>query len=83
MKTILNFVFLILIVSNTFSQQTDRIKSEDLKSAYDIQDSVMIKTRDGAFISAIIVRKKKLLFQNQYYFNLRFMLEIKVETLNL
>ena len=58
MKTILNFVFLILLVSNTFSQQTSVIKSENLKSAYDIQDSVMIKTRDGAFISAMVVRKK-------------------------
>lgn len=58
MRTILNFVFLILIVSNTYSQQTNKTKSEDLKSAYDIQDSVMIKTRDGAFISAIVVRKK-------------------------
>jgi len=58
MRTILNFVFLILIVSNTYSQQTNKAKSEDLKSAYDIQDSVMIKTRDGAFISAIVVRKK-------------------------
>ena len=58
MKTILNFVFLILMISNTFSQQTSVAKSEDLKSAYDIQDSVMIKTRDGAFISAIVVKKK-------------------------
>ncbi|UTN06062.1 CocE/NonD family hydrolase [Flavobacterium bizetiae] len=58
MKTILNFVFLILIISNTFSQQTSKTKSEDLKSAYDIQDSIMIKTRDGAFISAIVIRKK-------------------------
>lgn len=58
MKTILNFVFLISMISNTFSQQTRIAKSEDLKSAYDIQDSVMIKTRDGAFISAMVVRKK-------------------------
>ncbi|RKR09395.1 hypothetical protein C8C83_1024 [Flavobacterium sp. 90] len=58
MKTILNFVFFILIVSNTFSQQTSKTKSEDLKSAYNIQDSVMIETRDGTFISAIVVRKK-------------------------
>jgi len=61
MKTILNFVFLILLISNTFSQQTSKTKSEDLKSAYDIQDSVMIKMRDGAFISAIVVRKKGVL----------------------
>lgn len=59
MKQILNVVFLILIISNTFSQQTIATKSEDLKSAYDIQDSVMIKTRDGAFISAMVVRKKE------------------------
>jgi putative CocE/NonD family hydrolase len=58
MKPILNFVFLILLVSNTFAQQTSATKSEDLKSAYDIQDSVMIKTRDGGFISAMVVRKK-------------------------
>jgi hypothetical protein len=64
MKTILNFVFLILLVSNTFSQQTSVTKSEGLKNAYDIQDSVMIKTSDGAYISAIVVRKKEFLFLN-------------------
>ncbi|QOG02452.1 CocE/NonD family hydrolase [Flavobacterium sp. MDT1-60] len=58
MKTILNFAFLILLISNTFSQQTSATKLGDLKSIYNIQDSVMIKTRDGAFISAIVVRKK-------------------------
>lgn len=58
MKTILNFVSLILIISNIFSQQTSKTKSENLKSPYDIQDSIMIKTRDGAFISAIVIRKK-------------------------
>ena len=58
MKPILNFVFVLLMLSNAFSQQTSVIKSEDVKSTYDIQDSVMIKTRDGAFISAIVVRKK-------------------------
>ncbi|MDQ6472598.1 CocE/NonD family hydrolase [Flavobacterium sp. LHD-80] len=60
MKTTLNFIFLILLVSNVFSQQTRKTKLDDLKSAYEIQDSVMIKTRDGAFISAIIVRKKEI-----------------------
>ncbi|WP_394776049.1 CocE/NonD family hydrolase [Flavobacterium sp.] len=58
MKPTLHFVFLILIVLNAFSQQVSTTKSEDLKSAYTIQDSVMIKTRDGAFISAIVVQKK-------------------------
>lgn len=58
MKPILSFIFLIFIVLNTFSQETSITTSEDLKSAYAIQDSVMIETRDGAFISAIVVRKK-------------------------
>ncbi|MHC0442074.1 CocE/NonD family hydrolase [Flavobacterium sp. 3-210] len=61
MKTTLNFIFLIFLISNAFSQQTSKTKSEDLKSAYNIQDSVMIKTRDGAFISAILVRKKGII----------------------
>ncbi|OXA69272.1 peptidase S15 [Flavobacterium aquidurense] len=58
MKPILSFIFLIFIVLNTFSQETSITTSEDLKSAYAIQDSVMIETRDGAFISTIVVRKK-------------------------
>jgi putative CocE/NonD family hydrolase len=58
MKPILNFVFLFLILSKAFSQQTSVTRSEDVKSAYDIQDSVMIKTLDGGFISAMVVRKK-------------------------
>jgi putative CocE/NonD family hydrolase len=58
MKSLLNFVFLVLVINSSFSQQTSVAKSEDLKSAYDIQDSVMIKTRDGAYISAMVVRKK-------------------------
>ncbi|WP_240478102.1 CocE/NonD family hydrolase [Flavobacterium sp. ABG] len=58
MKSILNFAFFILILSNAFAQQTSATRSQDLKSAYDIQDSVMVKTRDGAWISAMVVRKK-------------------------
>ncbi len=40
------------------AQQTKLTKLNDETSAYDIQDSVLIKTRDGATISAIVVRKK-------------------------
>jgi uncharacterized protein len=58
MKQIINFVLLIFIVSNTYSQQTKKTKSEDFKSIYNIQDSVSVKTRDGATISVIIVSKK-------------------------
>jgi len=57
MKIFLNFIFF-LIVFNASAQQTRVTKLDDEKSAYDIQDSVMIKTRDGAFISAMVVRKK-------------------------
>lgn len=58
MKSLFSFIFFILIVPNLFSQQRKSTASEDFKNAYDIQDSVMIKTRDGALISAIVVRKK-------------------------
>ncbi|RED23415.1 hypothetical protein BD847_2468 [Flavobacterium cutihirudinis] len=58
MKSVFSFIIFILIVSNLFSQQRKLTSFEQLKSAYDIQDSVMIKTRDGALISAIVVRKK-------------------------
>ncbi|KFE96930.1 CocE/NonD family hydrolase [Chryseobacterium luteum] len=42
-----------------FAQQTQQTRLKDKESLYDIQDSVMIKTRDGAEISAIIVKKKE------------------------
>ena len=58
MKLIINFILLLILVSNTYSQQTKKTKSEDLKSIYNIQDSVSVKTRDGAIISVIVVRKK-------------------------
>ncbi|KQC01550.1 CocE/NonD family hydrolase [Pedobacter sp. Hv1] len=52
-------LFLILLVSiNTFAQQTKATQLKDAISNYDIQDSVSIKTRDGATISAMVVRKK-------------------------
>ncbi|MFV8344802.1 CocE/NonD family hydrolase [Flavobacterium sp. ZB4P13] len=58
MKTFLNFIIIFLAVLNSSAQQTNTTKLEDLKSTYDIQDSVMIKTRDGTFISAMVVQKK-------------------------
>lgn len=57
MKIFLNFIFLLLIFSNASAQQVNSTKPED-KTLYDIQDDVLIKTRDGALISAIVVRKK-------------------------
>lgn len=60
----LRHCFLVLICScyilNGFAQQTAAAKAEDANSAYDIQDSVMITTRDGAILSAMVVRKKDI-----------------------
>ncbi|MFW0738536.1 CocE/NonD family hydrolase [Flavobacterium sp. T12S277] len=58
MKLILKLVFFTFSIINTYAQQTSVTRSKDLESAYDIQDSVMIKTRDGALLSAMVVRKK-------------------------
>lgn len=58
MKVFLNFIFIFLIVHNTTGQQTNNTKIENSKALYDIQDDVLIKTKDGALISAIVVRKK-------------------------
>jgi uncharacterized protein len=58
MQQIIILFFLLLISANTSAQQTTATKLEDATSDYDIQDSVLIKTRDGATISAIVVRKK-------------------------
>ncbi|MBT2622382.1 CocE/NonD family hydrolase [Chryseobacterium sp. ISL-6] len=54
-------LFLFLCISGIFySQQTKETRIKDKESLYDIQDSVMIKTRDGAEISAMIVKKKEV-----------------------
>ncbi len=58
MKLLLSFIFLSFVVHNLHPQQTTKTRVEDVQSAYDIQDSVSILTRDGAIISAIVIRKK-------------------------
>ena len=58
MKLIINFILLLILASKAYSQQTKKTESEDSKSIYNIQDSVSVKTRDGAIISVIVVRKK-------------------------
>lgn len=52
------FLSLIFVVSTLTAQQTKALKSNNTTSDYDIQDSVSIKTRDGAILSAMIARKK-------------------------
>ena len=58
MQQIIKLFFVLLLSANTSAQQTAATKLEDGASDYNIQDSVLIKTRDGATISAIIVRKR-------------------------
>jgi hypothetical protein len=53
MKSFINFIVIFLSVLNCFSQQTKAAKLADLQSEYAIQDSVMIKSRDGSLMSAI------------------------------
>lgn len=58
MKILLNFIILFLGFFYCPAQQTKKAKAEDLKSIYNIQDSVSVKTRDGGTLSLIVVRKK-------------------------
>lgn len=58
-KRILLFISLFLVVLNLSAQQRKATKLTSQTSDYDIQDSVSVKTRDGAILSAMIVRKKE------------------------
>lgn len=57
-KRILCFSFLLLSFFISKAQQTASTKAADATSPYNIQDSVLITTQDGATLSAIVVRKK-------------------------
>ena len=59
MKNILNLFILLLIGCNSSNQKKETTQLTDLNRDYNIQD-VLIETRDGAKISAIIVRKNKI-----------------------
>ena len=57
MKIVLNIFILLLISCNSSKEKKEIAQSPSLNEDYNIQD-VLIETRDGAKISAIIVRKK-------------------------
>lgn len=57
-KLILNILLSIAILPLVNAQQTRDTRLKNTANIYSIQDSVMIRTRDGATISAIVVRKK-------------------------
>ncbi len=52
--------FFLLIKLSASAQQSVETILKDVNSPYNIQDSVLIKTRDGAIISAMVVYKKTL-----------------------
>jgi putative CocE/NonD family hydrolase len=58
-KLWLLFLGLFMTIVYSFAQQTKAVKLANAESAYTIQDSVLIKTRDGALLSVIIIRKKE------------------------
>ncbi len=57
MKIILSSIFLLITFYNTSVQGNKSIKSTDESDKYEVRD-VLIKTRDGATISAIVVKEK-------------------------
>ncbi|SHH03064.1 CocE/NonD family hydrolase [Flavobacterium defluvii] len=57
-KALFLFLSLFFIVCQISAQQTKTAKLANTESDYDIQDSVSIKTRDGAILSAMVARKK-------------------------
>ena len=57
MKILLNLFLILLIGCNSSNEQRNKSQIENSKDDYLIED-VLIETRDGAKISAIIVRKK-------------------------
>jgi putative CocE/NonD family hydrolase len=58
MKKIVLAFLCLLIAATTHAQWRKKKDSADLQSNYIIRDSVLIQTRDGAQVSALIVRKK-------------------------
>lgn len=60
MKVISGILFLLVISATALAQAGYVTSEKSINNTYDIQDSVLIKTRDGALISAIVVRKKEI-----------------------
>jgi len=58
MEIFLNFILLFLAFFTCSAQKIGKIKLENSYSPYNIQDSIAVRTRDGATRSLITVRKK-------------------------
>jgi predicted acyl esterase len=57
MKILLSSIALLFLFCNAFNRNSKTTESADKNDIYDIHD-VLIQTRDGATISAIVVKKK-------------------------
>jgi putative CocE/NonD family hydrolase len=58
MNKIFFIIFSLIVVASCANKKTEEQKAENVESDYIIQDNVLIKTRDGATISAMVVQKK-------------------------
>lgn len=58
MQFFYQLILLFLLSVNSVAQQTAATKPGDAINDYNIQDSILIPTRDGAILSAMVVRKK-------------------------
>jgi len=59
MKHLLALFYLLLTNIIVLPQQPSNVSTQSGDDVYDIQDNVLIKTRDGASLSATVVRKKE------------------------
>ncbi len=58
MPIIFKFIFLTVFVTSLCAQQTKRAILDSDTSQYNIQDSILVKTCDGGFISVMLITKK-------------------------
>jgi uncharacterized protein len=78
MQTIFKLLFFMFFAAPLCAQQTIRAKLDTDTSQYNIQDSILVKTRDGDFISVMLVTKKEailplpVLFQFTIYVDYKY-----------
>lgn len=58
MNKYIPLIILLVLEVNTFARQTASAKPADQAGEYEIQDSILITTRDGAILSGMMARKK-------------------------
>ena len=71
-------VFSLIVIISCANRKATEQKTERVKSDYIIQDNVLIETRDGATISAMVVQKKGISKPKSYICNASFGFSQKV-----